>query len=155
MTKQGPITASVRTDNMRKTFHCIFIIFFLIGCRRTGENNYKCADNLSDEEINSFKTITNKDYSDEDLGKLADITTQIMKCYGDSAEFEVFFNSKSDNFLALDIFGLENEKKIDRTVCALKNNLDLHLPASTVLLFHKYTKDLNDGGIVAGLKLKK
>lgn len=139
---------------MKKTFHLIFIICFLLSCGRASKNNYKCADNISEEEIDSFRSKTTQDYSDEDPDKLAYITNKLIECNGDSAEFEVFINLKRDNFLTLDIFGLENENKIDLTVCALKNDPNLHLPSLTILLFHKYTKDLNDDGIIAGLKLK-
>lgn len=138
-------------------FQIIASILFLISCNTSNliDNKFTCAQKLSDKELNNLKSNNFKDYSDSDLELLADITTLIIKSNGDTSEFEVFYNRKTDTSLTIDIYGLEIVKQIDKTVCDLKNTNEIDLPNHMNLLFHRYVNGYDDGGIIVGLSIKK
>ncbi len=130
------------------------ILVILFGCSPATSNSFNCGDELSDSELKTYRQSTFKNYSDTDLDKLAEITSAVVKCNGDTTEFEVFFNKKENDLLAIDIFGISDLNQIHKTACALKTEKALQLPSTTILLFHSYSKDLQDAGIVAAVKLK-
>lgn len=142
---------------MRYIILILFSFSFLISCSQNLRSSYKykCAEQLTESVINNYIENSFEDYTDEDLNFLADITTYIMDSNPEKDSYECFFNQHQKNLLVLDVYGLENEEKIDKTVCGLLENKKIKLPRTTIILFHKYINGFDDGGIIVGLKISK
>ena len=129
------------------------LVILNISCADVYKSDYKfrCASPLSNRQIDLFKSNNFDNYTESDLDLLADITTYLIEVNGDTSEFEVFFNQKTEKLLVLDVYGLENEDQIDSTTCGLFNNSKIKLPAHMIILFHQYKNGNEDGGIIVGL----
>ena len=86
---------------------------------------------------------------------LANITSFIIDYNPEKEAYECFFNKREKDLLVLDVLGLEDENKIDKTICALIENKKIDLPKTTIILFHKYINGFDDGGIIVGIKIIK
>ena len=141
---------------MKHILLLIFFVSFFTGCSQTLKSSYKfkCAEQLTESEIDNLEN-TFKDYTDEDLDLLADITTFIIDSNPEKDSYECFFNKREKKLLVLDVLGLENEEKIDKTVCGLLENKKIKLPKNTIILFHKYINGFDDGGIIVALKITR
>jgi len=138
--------------------HTIFIFFLLLSLVSCGQNSkstreYKCAKQLTENEIREYQFNTFKDYTESDIDLLANITSFIIDTNPEKDSYECFFNKRKKDLLVLDVLGLENESKIDETICSLIENKEIKLPKNTIILFHKYTNGFDDGGIIVGLKI--
>lgn len=138
--------------------HIIFSVFLFSILTSCGQNSkivykYKCAKQLTENEIKNYQINTFENYSDSDLDLLADITTFIIDSNPEKDSYECFFNKREKKLLVLDVFGLENEDKIDKTLCNLVENKQIKLPKKTIILFHKYENEFDDGGIIVGLRI--
>ena len=129
------------------------LLILNISCADVYRSDYKfrCASQLSNRQINLYKLNSFKNYTENDLDLLADITTCIIEVNGDTSEFEIFYNQKTEKSLVLDVYWLENEEQIDSTTCRLFNTTTIKLPAQMIILFHQYKNGYEDGGIIVGL----
>ena len=140
---------------MKKLILLFSLVITLTGCGQNSEHkyNFTCASKISKNEVKDFENNSFEDYSDSDIDLLAEITTFIIDSNPENESYECFFNERKKDFLVLDVYGLENEKKIDETLCKLKANKDIKLPKKTYFLFHKYVNEFEDGGILVGLSV--
>lgn len=141
---------------MKFLFLILSVLCFLPGCSQNVQNSYDydCASSLSKDEIKKFQYNTFEDYTDEDLDLLAEITSYITDANPEKDSYECFFNKRANDLLVLDVYGLESEESINKTMCGLSKNKKLPLPKNIIILFHKYIDGFKDGGIIAGLRMK-
>ncbi len=130
------------------------LIFGACGTNKSGQSKYKCGRGLSATEIGQISTAGIKDYSDEDLNNLAELTTLVSKLNSDSLEYEVFYLEKSSTRLVLGVFGVDNAEQIEKTACGIFEGKDLKLPKEKWLLFHKYVNGSAGSEFLIGISNK-
>ncbi len=140
---------------MRAILKYFFLFLFLTSYAQnsTSTHQYKCAALLSEKEIEKYQNNTFKNYTEIDLDVLATMTTFIIDSNPEKDSYECFFNKSEKDLWVFDVLGLENEDQIDKTLCLLIKNKEIKLPKNTILLFHKYVNEFDDGGIIVGLKI--
>jgi hypothetical protein len=138
---------------MKRIITVLLLSIFAMSCGQSYRSSYtyQCATQLTNNEIYDAQQNSLYDYSNDDLDLLADITTFIIDSNPEKDDYECFFNKRTKDLLILDVYGLEDEAKIDNTFCELIKNQNIELPQNVIILFHRYVNGYDDGGVIVGL----
>lgn len=98
--------------NNRFCLLLIHLSVLIFSCKSAAKKSYipTCAGLLTESEISNLVPGQFKNHTKEEHNQLENISAVIAKVNGDSSEFEVFYNHRSDDSLIVDIFGIENEQ---------------------------------------------
>jgi hypothetical protein len=140
---------------IRRSVFCWLAGLAFFGCGQDGTSyNYKCGVLISESEVEELAKNSFKNYTPQDLDQLGNLTNLVNEVNGKTSEYKVSFNSKADNLLVLDIFGIVADSSIEGTACSIFNQEGANRPGEIKLLFHKYPKGSPGTVATVGLKNK-
>ena len=126
-----------------------------LGCGQDKPSyHFTCGVEIPKAELAELAKHSYTSYTATDLNLLGNITKLVHDLHADSAKYEVFFNTKADNLLVLDIYGMGEGAEIDKTACSIFSQEGPGKPARIQLLFHKELKTKGGTEIAVGLQNK-